>query len=380
MSKKVRVADGIYRDDKTGILHVRVKDERGRDKWKSTKGKAMGTAKALRDKLREERRQRGLDLRKSEKEEKRLKLTLSELIEKYRPEFEAKRSARDDKRYAKFWKSALGRERIHDIMPYDVEGARRDKLLTGVTPATVNRHTSFLRSIFNKAIRDYIMESNPCGSRRVPPFPEDGIRDRVITSGEERLICENLTPLYRAAFLISLYSGLRMGEVIRLKRSDVELHQNRFLLGETKAKKRQVAEMSPISREAALYAMASHDEDYLFPSPSDNKSHISRRSLHDRLIKALQDSGIEVKPASEGGVTWHATRHSFVTRLSENGTSIGTVRELARHSTITMTSEYVHASSDASQQALATLCQNINPRELFPRKKGKGGHLWDVSA
>ena len=49
MSKKTRIADGIYRDEKTGILHIRIKDERGRDKWKSAKGKAMGTANARQD-------------------------------------------------------------------------------------------------------------------------------------------------------------------------------------------------------------------------------------------------------------------------------------------------------------------------------------------
>lgn len=187
MPKKINIAPSIYRDEETGILYIRYKNERGQGKWKSTKGKDMSTAKALRDKLKEERRQRGLDLKKSEREERRLKMTLSELIERYRPEFEAKGSARDDKRFAKFWKRELGRERIHDILPYDIEGARRDKLLTGVKPATVNRHTSFLRIIFNKAIRDYLMESNPCGSKRVPPLNEDGVRERLVTFQEEVL-------------------------------------------------------------------------------------------------------------------------------------------------------------------------------------------------
>jgi integrase len=379
MSKKTRIADGIYRDEKTGILHIRIKDERGRDKWKSTKGKAMGTAKAMRDKMREERRLRGLDLKKSAREEEKQEMTLSDLIERYRPKFESKKSARDEKRFAKYWKRVLGRERIHDILPYDIDEARLDKLHTGVRPATVNRYTGFLRSIFYLAERDYLVDSNPCSGRRVPPFPETGIRDRVIYPHEETAILQNLSPLSRAAFLISLYAGLRMGEVIRLKRADVDLTRGRFLLEETKAGKRQVADISPVAREAALYAMGAHKADHLFPSPADKTTHISRRSLHDRLIKALIAAGIEVKPASQGGVTWHATRHTFITRLTENGSNIGTVKELARHSTITMTNDYMHVGREMNQTALEALCAGVNVTELFPAAQSKGGHLRQVS-
>lgn len=113
---------------------------------------------------------------------------------------------------------------------------------------------------------------------------------------------------------------------------------------------------------------------------AETGSHISRRSLHDRLIKALEAAGIEVKPASEGGLTWHSTRHTFITRLTENGSNIGTVKELARHSTITMTNDYVHVASDTNQLALDALCETVDLSALFPVTQARGGHLRDVSA
>ena len=94
----------------------------------------------------------------------------------------------------------------------------------------------------------------------------------------------------------------------------------------------------------------------------------------------LEAAGIEVKPASEGGLTWHSTRHTFITRLTENGSNIGTVKELARHSTITMTNDYVHVASDTNQLALDALCETVDLSALFPVTQARGGHLRDVSA
>ena len=378
MPQDKALPDGIFRRKPGGNLHIRWKDEFGRDCKMSTKGKEITIARALLSKKKEEARLRSLDLRLSAREEERQRLTVSDLIERYRPIFEAKKSARDEKRFAKFWKRVLGSTRARDVVPGDIEQLRRDKHRTGLAGATVNRYTAFLKRIFNLAIQDYLLDSNPVGSGRVKPFGENGSRDRVILPEEERLICAQLDPLYRAGFLISLYSGLRMGELITLTRADVDLRRNLFLLGETKAGKVQTATISPVAREAALYAMAAHKEDFLMKSPSVAGTHISERSLHDRLIKAVAAAGIEVKPAREGGITWHATRHTFVTRLTENGTNIGTVKELARHSTITMTNEYLHVASDVNHQALRDLCRGVNVTELFPKPDSRGGHLKEV--
>ncbi len=378
MSKKDDLPDGIYRRKPGGNLHIRWKDEYQRDCKMSTKGKEITIAKALLAKKKEEARLRSLDLRLSARDEERQRLTVGELIERYRPIFESKKSARDEKRFAKFWTRHLGKMRARDIVPGEIEQIRRDKQRTGLTGATVNRYTAFLKRIFNLAIQDYLLDSNPLGNGRVKHFTESGARDRVILPDEERLICAHLDPLYRAGFLISLYSGLRMGELLRLTRSDVDLRRNVFLLGETKGGRRDIAPISPVALEAALFAMAAHDEEFLMKSPTKAGAAISERSLHDRLIKALKAAGIEVKPATEGGITWHATRHTFVTRLTENGTNIGTVKELARHSTITMTNEYVHVASDVNHQALRDLCEGVNVTELFPKPQRPGGHLKKV--
>lgn len=75
-------------------------------------------------------------------------------------------------------------------------------------------------------------------------------------------------------------------------------------------------------------------------------------------------------------VLFHAARHTFVTRLASGGHDIGIVKNVARHSTITMTDSYMHTEGAANQAAVDSLCERFEDRErLFPSAPSARGHL-----
>ncbi|MCX6162516.1 MAG: site-specific integrase [Ignavibacteriae bacterium] len=54
-------------------------------------------------------------------------------------------------------------------------------------------------------------------------------------------------------------------------------------------------------------------------------------------------------------ITFHSLRHSFITNLITSGTDINTVKELAGHSSITTTSQYIHTTNEIKRRAVEML-------------------------
>jgi integrase len=74
------------------------------------------------------------------------------------------------------------------------------------------------------------------------------------------------------------------------------------------------------------------------------------------------DAGLELacKKARIDGITWHRLRHTFNTRLLEQGADLGsgdlvTVQQLLGHSTVTVTMRYAHPNLDSKRNATAKL-------------------------
>lgn len=350
----------------SGVYYARYRDEYGRDRWKA--GGTKSAAVALRTKLKEEVRLRRLGLRVSAREDERQRLTVDALIERYRPDFESKKAVTCNKGYAKAWKRDLGDLLASEVIPGDVETWRREQRLKGVTNATINRYTSFLRMLFNLAIRDQLLDSNPLAHGRVKRLEENDPRDRVLTFAEEARLLPELEPIDRAALVISLYAGLRQGEILRLERSDIDFERRRAKLRFTKAGKTQWQPLNDAALSAISWVMSQHNHELLFPNETGTGP-MSGSRMTDRLKAAADKLGYK-------DVLFHTGRHSFVTRLASGGHDIGVVRDAARHSTVVVTEGYMHTAGEATRAAVDSLCDHFTDRGgLFPAAPSVRGHL-----
>lgn len=358
MPRKPKKDTGIFeRPQGSGNWYVRYYDEFGRDRKKAAGTKTA--AEALLPKLKEEARLRKLGLKPSAREEDRQRLTVGELIERYRPEFEAKKSARDYRRYAKVWTQQVGGVLVSDLRAKEIEAWRREAKLKGLKPNTINNHTSFLRRIFNLGIRDEILAINPVGNGRVLPLKGVGKRKRVITLEEETLLLPAMEHRDRVAFVLCLYVGLRRGEAMKIRRGEVDQKLRRLRLPDTKAGEEQWVELSDPVLRAIVAMLDSHQSEWLFPNKAGDGPATGDMFLF-RLKKVAADLGLD-------DVLVHTLRHSFVTRVIAQGSSIGTAKDLARHSTITMTSVYLHEQDGARREAVDRLAAGSEHlAEMFP--------------
>ena len=149
---------------------------------------------------------------------------------------------------------------------------------------------------------------------------------------------DHLTP----AVLLSMNTGLRRGELLSLKWSDVDLKERVLTVGGDRAKTGQTRHI-PLNSEATevLEHWLDHaaDPDRVFPIATGFKTAFSS------LLKAAQIAGFR----------WHDLRHHFASRLVQAGVPLATVRELGGWKDFEMTLRYAHLAPDQRRAAVEKL-------------------------
>lgn len=154
----------------------------------------------------------------------------------------------------------------------------------------------------------------------------------------------------RAIFQILYSSGLRVSELVSLKRSQISLERGEFSIKGKGGKVRPVF-VSEFALEALNDYLDSRGDTnpYIFVHHSrhENKEKqkpLTPRSIQRILKKYALAAGI-VKP-----VTPHKLRHSFATQLLRNGADIRSVQALLGHSSITTTQVYTHVTDKSLRE------------------------------
>ncbi len=165
--------------------------------------------------------------------------------------------------------------------------------------------------------------------------------------------------------MLSLMTGLRIGELCALKWTDIDLKKRVIVVEKTlqricqKGKKSKITitvpKTSNSNREIpisnALYDFLiqikpSKRELYFLTSSNKPTEPRNYRKIYLTLLKKLKINQI----------SFHALRHTFATRLIENKVDIKTVSELLGHSSVNITiSIYVHSEFNTKRKAVKTL-------------------------
>ncbi len=157
----------------------------------------------------------------------------------------------------------------------------------------------------------------------------------VLSKQEVKSLIDN-APTYKSRVIISfLYStGLRVSELVNLKKKDIDLTQGIGWVRAGKGAKDRVF-IIPKSLRKDLEYFLNLPGEYLFMG-RNNK--LSVRAIQKIVSNAASRAKINKK------VTPHTLRHSFATHLLEKGVDIRYIQELLGHSNLSTTQIYTHVS------------------------------------
>lgn len=169
----------------------------------------------------------------------------------------------------------------------------------------------------------------------------------------------------RSMFELMYSSGIRIGEVINLRVSDLDLKNRMILIEKGKGDKDRYV---PISEVASLFLKkyirsgrrsilknlrSGFNEKILFVSGKRGGKLIPC-SIRRLFRGYLKESGIKKK-----GLTVHSIRHSCATHLLENGADVRYIQELLGHEYIKTTVKYTHMQIES----LKKMYKSYHPRE-----------------
>jgi integrase len=121
------------------------------------------------------------------------------------------------------------------------------------TYSVANRTITVLRLVFDYALEEQLVESNPCvGIKRIA----QNIRTRRILPGEYQAIRAKATPLLQVVMDLCYLTGQRIGDVLTIKRAD--LHDDGIYIEQQKTGARLMVAWTPELRAATDQAKALH--------------------------------------------------------------------------------------------------------------------------
>lgn len=217
---------------------------------------------------------------------------------------------------------------------------------------TVLRRLSTLRSFYKFALKQKLILENPLDGIDAPK-KERRLPVSISYDQVELLLSQPDTTKYlgfRDRVILELFysSGLRLSELIGLKRRDIDL-SNQIIMVHGKGKKqRQV----PITKTASKWignyldhperALVERDREAVFLNRWGTR--LSARSVDRFCVSYLRASGLSER------ITPHTIRHTIATHWLENGMDLKTIQMLLGHSSLATTTIYTHVSPKLKQE------------------------------
>jgi integrase len=222
------------------------------------------------------------------------------------------RTARANKDAVERLRPFFGPLRLGSIRPSDVSAFVREALTTFV-PATVNLDVNVLVDVFNTAIREELLESNPALRVERPKLGHR--RWRILEPAEVRKVAQSFGPdeQARVAFLTLVLTGVRRFELLALRWRDVDLVENVLRVRDSKSEDgiRSIALTPTLAEELWQHRRRSafqDDGELVFCHPERGTTY-SDKAFAEAFRAALTAAGVE------GYVRrpFHDLRHTAIT-------------------------------------------------------------------
>lgn len=303
-------------------------------------------------------------------------ITLGNFIEKvYTPHFKAHhRSIASLGALAPL--QPLYSKQLSKLTAAQVKTWRRQRLDSGINPSTINRNIGGLKTVLNHAVEEGHLPANPIAGLGNLKIAEKN-RVRYLSTDEEKRLREALdareqrlrderasangwraernyellpdlsnlpyADYLKPMVLLTMNTGLRRGELFRLKWADV-VNDDTLTVQQSKSGKARHIPLNSEARTVLRDWRATGTQTYVFESAAGRPFDNVKKSWAN-IIAAAQLVNFR----------WHDLRHHFASKLVMAAIPLNTVRELLGHSNLNMTLRYAHLAPGHLREAVEAI-------------------------
>jgi integrase len=264
-------------------------------------------------------------------------------------------------------KAHFGHLNAREIKPSMIEQFQQKRLAevssrgARFKPASVNREIEVFKRIYNLAIREDLVEKNPCW--KVARLPEDNARDRVLSDEELESLLAQLPPHAADLVILGYYTGMRFGEIVGLTWERVNLREGYLDLTARDTKTREPRRVY-FSNEVRDVLTRARKVRGLIHAHVFTYKERPIKSIKVALASALKKTGIE-------DFRFHDLRHTFVTNMRRAGNRQTVIMKLTGHKTLSMFARYDTIEPSDAREAM---------RRLDALLGSKAGHCCNIAA
>jgi len=234
----------------------------------------------------------------------------------------------------------IGLKGINKIKRSDIKTLLNNALDQGISRSTVELIRTVISSIFNAAIDEELVKDNPTNNilkslnlkkeqqKEINPYTKDEVRHFLD-------ICIKHYPQSYTFFMTAFSTGLRLGELLALNWSDINLSERTIKVsktykrGEISGTKNGKTRFVDISDKLYEVLSAEHKKTGITFVNKKGKRH-EQNAMGKHFKRILKNHDLRV-------IKFHDIRHTFVSLLISSGANIVYVKEQAGHSSIKMT-------------------------------------------
>jgi integrase len=264
-----------------------------------------------------------------------------------------------------YLKPFFEKSKINQISFDAIEQFKADHLKKGITSPTLGKYLTTLGAVLKYAVRMRYIDFNPAAEVEKPKRTSSEEQKEIVVLSPEQIqaLFDNARDLKdKVMFVTAVLTGMRQGEILGLKWSDIDwsdsqinvrrtYNHGRFYEPKSKASKRKIDLAPQLVKALKEWKLASHfktEDDLVFPNPEgkpQNHTRMLRKSFHPAVVRAKLPR-----------FRFHDLRHTYASIQIKQGENLKYIQAQLGHSSIQMTMDvYGHLMDTVNREAATRL-------------------------